>query len=63
MSATEADLRLALTSIAATCEKMCERLIAAEKIIDAVRAKPKAPCDIGDKIRQMIVEYDKGKAS
>ena len=63
MSTSEADLRLAIASLAATCEKMCERLLAAEKIIAAVRATPQAPVDIGPKIRQMIVEYDKGKAS
>lgn len=63
MSTTEADLRLALASIAATCERMCQRLIAAEKIIAEIRDKPRCPVDVSDKVRKMIEDYDKDKAS
>lgn len=63
MSTTEADLRLALASIAATCARMCARLIAAEKIIAEIRDKPRCPVDVSDKVRKMIADYDKDKAS
>lgn len=63
MTDEERKLREAVQMLAADNARLCDRLIAAEKIIDELRHKPKAPVDISDKVRKLIASYDAGKPS